>query len=203
MPDTIPITEDHPQKPINPYGRSKLMIEQILKDYDTAYGMKHIILRYFNAAGADPEGELGEVHDPETHLIPLAISAAMGLRPHLEIFGNDYPTVDGTAVRDYVHVSDLATAHVKALGLLLEENKSWCFNLGTGTGYSVLEVLDAIEKTTGATVPVVRGPRRLGDPHSLMAAAGKVKSAIGWAPETSDIEMIVHSAWQWQKKNAG
>lgn len=199
MPETIPISEDHPQHPINPYGRSKLMIEQMLKDYDAAYEIRHMALRYFNAAGADPGGHLGEVHEPETHLIPLAIETALGIRSHLEIFGDDYPTVDGTAVRDYVHVSDLAEAHVRALQYLLEVNSSFQLNLGTGQGYSVLEVLNTIQEVSGREVPTKRGPRRAGDPPVLVAQADRARQLLGWRPKHSGLRTIVETAWKWHE----
>ncbi len=197
LPETLPLTEDHRQRPISPYGRSKLMVEEILRDYDSAYGLKSVSLRYFNAAGADPAGELGEDHAPETHLVPLTIFAALGRRAAIEIFGTDYATVDGTAIRDYVHVSDLAAAHVQALSFLEAEEASGAFNLGTGHGVSVREVIRAVETVSGLEVPVTCGERRQGDPAVLVAGAGKAKRILGWTPRLFDIREIVQSAWNW------
>lgn len=193
----VPIAEDHPLAPVNPYGRSKLMIEQMLRDFDHAYGTGSICLRYFNAAGADPDGELGEDHDPETHLIPLAVQAALGSRPPLQIFGDDYDTPDGTAVRDYIHVTDLADAHVRAVNRLLDKVRTEAFNLGTGRGNSVREIVDAIERTSGRRVPHDFAPRREGDAARLVASAEGVKAALGWSPQYTDIETIVNTAWRW------
>lgn len=197
IPYSLPISEDHPQKPINPYGRSKLMIEQILSDYASAYGVKYISLRYFNAAGADADGEIGEDHVPETHLIPLTIFAALGKLPSIEVFGTDYDTSDGTAIRDYIHVTDLAEAHVKALNFLESEGTSEVLNLGTGHGNSVQDVINTVKLIADIEVPVIYADRRQGDPPILIAAAAKAKHVIGWEPRCSDIKTIVRSAWDW------
>jgi UDP-glucose 4-epimerase len=199
IPERIPITEDHPQKPVNPYGKSKLMVEDILKDYDSAYGIKHINLRYFNAAGADPDGEIGEDHDPETHLIPLVLDAAAGKRPHITIFGDDYDTPDGTCIRDYIHVTDLAQAHVLALRALENKAGSIAYNLGNGQGYSVREVIKMAEKVTGRSIPVKISDRRIGDPPTLIGNAAKIIDELGWIPEFSDMEAIVKTAWEWNQ----
>ncbi|MEF3698646.1 UDP-glucose 4-epimerase GalE [Desulfolutivibrio sp.] len=200
VPQSLPIPEDHPQHPINPYGWSKLMIEQILRDYEHAYGISHAALRYFNAAGADPDGEVGEDHDPETHLIPLIIHAAMGLRRHIEIFGTDYDTPDGTAVRDYIHVTDLADAHVSAISRLLDKGASMMLNLGTGVGNTVRQVIEAVERVSGRKVPVKEGPRRAGDPPALYANAGGAGRLLGWTPRLSNIDATVETAWRWHEK---
>ena len=197
LPETLPLTEEHPQRPISPYGRSKLMVEEIFQDYDSAYGLKSVSLRYFNAAGADLDGELGEDHTPETHLIPLTIFAALGRRPALEIFGTDYATPDGTAVRDYIHVGDLAAAHVQALDFLEAEEANDAFNLGTGHGASVRDVIRAVETVSQREVPVLYGERRQGDPAILVAGAEKARRILGWMPRCSDIQEIVQSAWDW------
>jgi UDP-glucose-4-epimerase GalE len=200
IPELVPIAETALQRPINPYGRSKLMVEQILEDFDRAHGLKAIALRYFNAAGADPDGELGESHDPETHLIPLALDAAAGRRTELSIFGNDYPTPDGTCIRDYVHVTDLAEAHVQALRLLLDGGGSDRINIGTGKGTSIRGVLEAIERVTGHPVPHFVGPRREGDPPSLVADPARANTILGWQPRYSDLETIVGTAWDWHRR---
>ena len=197
-----PMDEAHPQAPVNPYGRSKLMIEAILADYGAAYGLRHMSLRYFNAAGADPDGELGEDHDPETHLVPLAIGAALGTRGPLRVFGTDYPTPDGTCVRDYVHVTDLARAHVLALGHLEGGGAPGMLNLGTGRGNSVREVLGAVERASGRPVPWEAAPRRAGDPGALVAAAGRARAVLGWTPQLTDIDTIVGTAWRWHAARA-
>jgi UDP-arabinose 4-epimerase len=196
-PMCLPIAEDHVQKPINPYGSTKFMVEQILHDYGVAYGLRSVSLRYFNAAGADPEGEIGEHHDPETHAIPLAIKAAAGKGPPFTIFGTDYPTPDGTAVRDYIHVSDLAEAHVAALKHLMGEGASDSFNLGTGTGTSTLELLASVERVGGRAVPHVRSGRRHGDPPVLVADARKARHILAWKPRYCHIDEIVRTAWSW------
>ncbi len=201
VPIALPIPEDHPQKPINPYGWSKLMIEQILRDYEQAYGITHASLRYFNAAGADPDGEIGEDHDPETHLIPLVIKAALGLRKHIEVFGTDYDTPDGTAIRDYIHVTDLADAHVSAISRLLDKGASAMLNLGTGVGNTVRQVIEAVERVSGRKVPVVEGPRRPGDPPALYANAGGAGRLLHWTPRFSDIDTTVETAWRWHEKH--
>ncbi|WP_031388414.1 UDP-glucose 4-epimerase GalE [Desulfonatronum thiodismutans] len=193
----IPIPEAHPQHPVNPYGWSKLMIEQMLRDFDAAYGLRHVALRYFNAAGADPDGELGEEHDPETHLIPLAVLAALGKRGPLSVFGRDYPTPDGTAIRDYIHVADLARAHVAALRFLLDEDRSEAFNLGTGSGHSVRQVVDMVREVGGRDVPTLDAPRRAGDPPALVAVADKARAVLGWEPSLPQLRDIVQTAWDW------
>jgi len=203
VPEGNSIPESHPQSPINPYGHSKLMVEQILRDFDTAHGLKSIALRYFNAAGADPDTEIGEDHDPETHLIPLVLDAAMGRRADITIFGEDYPTEDGTCVRDYIHVSDLADAHVRALGRLLEGGDSDALNLGTGTGYSVREVIEVAKNVTGRDIVVAQGERRPGDPPYLVAEPGRAFEVLGWKPENSGIERVLETAWAWHLKRFG
>jgi UDP-glucose-4-epimerase GalE len=203
LPETIPIPETHPQQPINPYGRSKWMNEQILLDYAAAYGFRFASLRYFNAAGADPDGELGEEHDPETHLIPLAIQTVLGKRPHIDIYGTDYDTADGTAVRDYIHVTDLAAAHVSAYEKLAVDNTCFALNLGTGTGHSVLEVIKAVEKASGKNVLSENKPRRPGDPPVLVADPDKAKEALDWEPRIRSIEKIVETAWKWHLSRHG
>jgi UDP-arabinose 4-epimerase len=201
VPEQIPIGEDHPQRPVNPYGESKLFVERAMQWYRQAHGLSSVALRYFNAAGADPGGAIGEDHDPETHLIPLTIAAALGQGPSLRIFGTDYPTPDGTAVRDYVHVTDLASAHVQALEYLLRGGEPTALNLGTGTGHSVREVVAAVERTSGRTVPTVESPRRPGDPPQLVAAAGRTREVLGWEPQFSDIDTIVSTALRWHERN--
>ncbi len=200
IPSEVPITESHPQNPINPYGSSKLMVETILKDYDTAFGITHINLRYFNAAGADPEYETGEVHDPETHLIPLTIYAATGISNNIRIFGTDYPTKDGTCIRDYIHVTDLADAHVKALAHLMETNRSDSFNLGCGNGISVKEVMKAVKKVSKSDFKITEVERRDGDPPILISSSGKATELLKWRPKYSSIEMIVETAFNWHNK---
>lgn len=197
------IQESHTQIPINPYGQSKKMVEQILRDFDSAYDFRAIALRYFNAAGADPDCEIGEDHDPETHLVPLVLDAASGRRPDITIFGNDYDTPDGTCIRDYVHVNDLADAHAKALGHLLDGGPSGAFNLGTGTGSSVREILDVAESVTGRDIAAIEGPRRAGDPPSLVAAPGRAKDVLGWEAKLSDIETIIRTSWAWHRAHFG
>lgn len=200
IPNQIPISEDHSQKPVNPYGESKLFIEKTLRWYEIAYGLKAVILRYFNAAGADPDGLIGEAHQPETHLVPLAIQAALGESASVAIFGTDYPTQDGTAIRDYIHVSDLATAHVAALEHLKTGHSSGQFNLGTGRGHSVREVISAVQKRAGRSVPVQQSPRRPGDPPELVADASKAKNELRWHPEVSDLDTIIETAWEWHSR---
>ena len=196
-PEAVPIPEEHPQRPANPYGESKLFVERMLRWYGHAYGLRWLALRYFNAAGADAEGELGEVHDPETHLIPLAIQASLGQLPHLQIFGTDYPTPDGTAVRDYVHVADLASAHVRALEYLRAGGEPVALNLGTGQGHSVRQVIAEVEAVSGRAIPVCAGPRRPGDVAILVADAQRASRELGWLPDTSTLGAIVASAWLW------
>lgn len=200
-PEYTPIDEKHPQRPINPYGWSKLFIEQMLSDFDHAYGIKYSALRYFNAAGADPECETGEIHDPETHLIPLVIQAAIGVRKDIKIFGGDYPTPDGTAIRDYVHVTDLASAHIAALKRLLDGGASACMNLGTGKGFSVLEVINAVRRVSGRDVKATPAPRRAGDPPILVADPSKAQKELGWKCKFAELDRIVETAWQWHNKN--
>jgi UDP-glucose 4-epimerase len=196
-PAYVPIDEAHPHLPINPYGRTKWMVEQILGDYDRAFGLKSVCLRYFNAAGADPSGLLGERHDPETHLIPIAIEAAMGKRSKLSIYGDDYATQDGTCIRDYIHVNDLCQAHLLAMHHLEERHQSLAVNLGNGQGFSVFEVVEAIKKISGRTLPYEISPRRPGDPASLVADSRLAKEILGWEPEYPDLDSIVRHAWQW------
>ncbi|WPD19725.1 UDP-glucose 4-epimerase GalE [Thermaerobacter composti] len=199
LPEVIPIPESHPQRPVSPYGETKLAVERALHWYSQAYGLRWLALRYFNAAGADPDGELGEVHVPETHLIPRAILAALGRAAPLEIYGTDYPTPDGTAVRDYIHVADLAEAHVLGLQYLLAGGESAALNLGTGRGYSVREVLAAVERISGRCVPVRQGPRRPGDPPALIADARRARELLGWRPSRSDLTTIIETAWLWYR----
>jgi UDP-glucose-4-epimerase GalE len=201
-PVKVPIPEDHPQKPINPYGESKLAVERILHWYQGAYDLRYAALRYFNAAGADPDGEIGEDHDPESHLIPLAIGAVLGRAPELKIFGTDYPTPDGTAIRDYIHVADLADAHLLALGRLDKGDKALALNLGTGTGHSVREVVASVEKISGRKVPRVEVGRRAGDPPSLVADASRAQQTLQWRPKYADLDVIVEHAWRWQEKRS-
>jgi UDP-glucose-4-epimerase GalE len=200
IPERIPITEDTPREPVNPYGASKLFFEHALEAYDRAYGMRSARLRYFNAAGADDSGEIGELHDPETHLIPLALLAATGNGPELQIFGDDYPTPDGTCLRDYIHVNDLADAHVKALQHLEEGGDSLALNLGTGKGHSVLEVIHAAEAAVGQLVRRKIGPRRPGDPPILVADASKAHKLLKWTPQR-DLSNIISTAWNFMRAN--
>jgi UDP-glucose-4-epimerase GalE len=199
-PDSVPITEDTPQRPVNPYGESKLMIERALYWYSQAHGVSYAALRYFNAAGADPDGEIGEEHDPETHLIPLILDAAQGKRAEIGIFGTDYPTPDGSAIRDYIHVQDLAEAHVGAISHLASGGASLALNLGTGFGHSVREVIDAAERITGRHIPRRETDRRPGDPASLVADASKARQAIGWTAKISDLDSIIGTAWRWHQR---
>jgi UDP-glucose 4-epimerase len=198
VPEIVPITEDEMQKPINPYGNTKLAVEHALADYAAAYDWGFAALRYFNAAGAAADGSIGEDHDPETHLIPLVLQTVLGQRSAIEIFGTDYPTPDGTCVRDYIHVDDLADAHLLALEALAP-GKQLRYNLGTGRGYSVREVIAAVEEVTGKKVPVVVGPRRAGDPPMLVAASDKVQRELGWRPKYTDLRSVVESAWKWHR----
>ncbi len=199
-PERIPITEDHPQNPINPYGATKRMIEQALRDYAQAYGLRAVALRYFNAAGADPEGEIGEDHDPETHLIPLVLDAAAGSRPHITVFGDDYDTPDGTCIRDYIHVTDLADAHLRALDFLSDQPGFHAFNLGNGRGFSVQEVIEAARRVTGKAIPVQMGPRRPGDPPRLVGDAQAAKSRLHWEQRLGDLSKIIETAWRWRQR---
>ncbi len=198
MPEKMPITEQTPQNPINPYGASKLAVEKALADYSHAYRWGFAALRYFNASGANAGGIIGEDHTPETHLIPLIIYAAQGKRPHIEIFGTDYPTPDGTCIRDYIHVDDLAEAHLLALEKL-QPGQQMHYNLGIGRGYSVREVIAAVEAVTGLKVPVKEGPRRPGDPPVLVASSEKIQRELGWKPRYTDIKSIVETAWNWHR----
>lgn len=197
-PQYVPIDETHPRQPINPYGKTKWMVEQILQDYDRAYGLKSIALRYFNAAGADPEGELGERHEPETHLIPLVLQAASGRRPHISVFGRDYDTPDGTCIRDYIHVTDLAEAHWLALQRLLAGADSAAYNLGNGNGFSVQEVIDAAQKVTLRKIAVNDSPRREGDPARLVANSQAARNALNWQPARHDLDTIIQDAWRFE-----
>jgi UDP-glucose-4-epimerase GalE len=199
-PVRMPIDETHPQAPVNPYGESKLMVEKMLRWYGDAYGLRWMALRYFNAAGADPDGEIGEDHDPESHLIPLVIDAARGTRPAVKMFGGDYPTPDGTAVRDYVHVMDLADAHLRALDRLGAGVQSQAINLGTGRGHSVREVVDTVARVSGRMVPAVESPRRPGDPPELVAAPARARELLGWTCRYADLETIVRHAWAWHER---
>lgn len=199
-PRQVPLTEDHPQQPINPYGASKLMIERMLQDFSHAYGLRSVSLRYFNAAGADPDGDTGECHDPETHLIPLALAAAAGDLPQLQIYGDDYETPDGTCIRDYIHVSDLAEAHVLACEYLLGDGGTTALNLGNETGFSVRDIVQRVEQVTGRPVPARVAPRRPGDPPSLIADSSRIKQVLGWKPRHSDMDSILATAWQWYNK---
>jgi len=200
MPETVPIPEDHPAIPINPYGRTKLMIERILSDYDAAYGFRSIRLRYFNAAGADASGLIGEAHEPETHLVPLVLQVPLGKRPHVQVYGTDYPTADGTCIRDYIHVTDLSAAHVLAVEALLNGGRSDVFNLGNGEGHSVRQVIATAEKVTGHPIPLKETPRRAGDSPALVASSRKAMQELGWKPRLADLETIVRSAWEWHRK---
>jgi UDP-arabinose 4-epimerase len=201
VPKVVPIPEDHPQQPINPYGWSKLMVERMLADYDAAYGLRYAALRYFNAAGADPDGEIGERHEPETHVIPLAARGALRDDYQFTIFGEDYDTRDGTCVRDYLHVTDLASAHQLALQYLMAGGESGAFNLGAGEGATVKEIADAVERSSNRPLPRVIGPRRPGDPPSLIASNEKAKRVLGWTPQHSSIEEIVETAFAWHRKD--
>ncbi len=197
-PEYIPIDENHPQNPINPYGKSKKMLETVLKDYAAAYDFRYVFLRYFNAAGASLDGKIGEDHDPETHLIPLVLDAVAGDRENITVFGTDYDTPDGTAIRDYIHVVDLARAHLMAVGHLNNGGDSLICNLGTGNGHSVKEVIAAAERVTGKPVPAVYGDRRAGDPPRLVANPSLAKETLGWEAEYKDIDQIITSAWKWK-----
>ncbi|MFA6408611.1 MAG: UDP-glucose 4-epimerase GalE [Gammaproteobacteria bacterium] len=199
-PEYTPIDTKHPKNPINPYGQSKWMFEQILSDYDKAYDLKSVSLRYFNAAGADPLGRLGEWHDPETHLIPLVLQVASGRLDDIKIFGKDYPTKDGTCIRDYIHICDLCQAHLLALEALLKGGDSAAYNLGNGNGYSVLEVIEAAEKVTGKKIKVQFSPRRAGDPAVLVADAKEAEKKLGWKPKFADLKTIISHAWAWEQK---
>lgn len=201
-PDYVPIDEAHPNRPLNPYGRSKWIIEQILGDYDRAFGFRSVCLRYFNAAGADPDGQLGERHEPETHLIPLILQAATGERENIQVFGRDYDTSDGTCIRDYIHIVDLCSAHLAALEYLNEGGASDCFNLGNGSGFTVQEVIDAVQQVSGKAINVINGPRREGDPAKLVADSKRAKNVLKWEPEYVSLKTIVEHAWQWEGKKS-
>jgi UDP-glucose 4-epimerase len=210
VPSQVPITEDHPQAPINPYGRSKWMVEQLLSDFGRAYGLPSVIFRYFNAAGADPDGDLGEDHNPETHLIPRVLDVMSGRQPYLQIFGDDYPTPDGTCIRDYIHVSDLADAHVLGLERLMrlrerEEatDAPLVYNLGNGTGYSVQEVIETAKAVTGRGLLAHVAPRRQGDPPQLVASAERARRELGWRPRYPELTTIIEHAWAWHRSRYG
>lgn len=200
IPESVPVTEDMSQNPINPYGRSKLMVEKILADFDQAYGLKSVCFRYFNAAGADPDSRLGEDHTPETHIIPLVLQTAMGKRESVSILGTDYPTPDGTCIRDYIHVVDLAQAHVLGLKQLLKVGESDIFNLGNANGFSVREVIETAKLVTGKTINVIEGDRRPGDPPILVGSAEKAKKVLGWHPQYPELKDILTHAWNWHQK---
>ena len=199
-PDYTPVDERHPRLPINPYGRSKLMVENVLGDYEKAYGLRSVCLRYFNAAGADPDGELGERHEPESHLIPLTLQAASGRRPAIALFGTDYDTPDGTCIRDYVHVADLCDAHWLALQALLSGVRSGAYNLGNGSGFSVREVIDTARRVTGRNINVVEEARRAGDPARLVADSAAARQELGWQPRFASLETIVDHAWRFEQR---
>jgi len=196
-PDTIPVTEEAQERPINPYGESKLAVERMLKWFDGAYGLKHVILRYFNVAGAHESAKIGEDHDPETHLIPMILQTALGKRSSFDLYGDDYPTPDGTCIRDYIHIMDLADAHILALGKLEKEPASALYNLGSGSGFSNKEILEAAKKITGIDIPVRFAPRRAGDPPVLVASSDKIKRELGWSPNRTHIDNIIRTAWAW------
>lgn len=198
-PQQIPIPEDHPQKTTNPYGETKLITERILRDYDAAYGLKSVSLRYFNAAGADPAGRLGEDHAPEQHLIPLILDAALGRRADIKVFGTDWDTADGTCLRDFVHIVDLADAHIRALEYLRAGGKTTAYNLGNSQGHTVKQVIEAVERVTGRTVNAVPAPRRPGDPARLVASCERIKAELGWQPQYPDIDTIIEHAWRWRE----
>lgn len=201
-PEHIPIDETHPCRPLNPYGRSKHMVEQVLEDFDAAYGLKSVCLRYFNAAGADPEGELGERHAPETHLIPLLLQVASGRRASLQVFGRDYDTPDGTCIRDYIHIMDLCAAHLAAAHFLMSGGESAAFNLGNGEGFSVQEVIDTVRRVTGRRIATQDAPRRPGDPARLVADSRRAMAGLDWQPRYAQLETIVRHAWEWEQLQA-
>lgn len=200
VPNTVPIPEDHPQNPINPYGATKLMIERVLQDFDKAYDFKSVCFRYFNAAGADPNGRLGEDHNPETHLIPLVLLTALGKRESVSIFGTDYPTPDGTCIRDYIHVTDLAQAHVLGLEYLMKGGETAVFNLGNGNGFSVKEVIETARQITGHPIPAVERDRRSGDPPALVGSSDRARTLLGWNPQYADLNQILTHAWNWHQR---
>lgn len=201
LPQKLPLDENHPRRPINPYGKTKYMIEEILSDYSGAYDLTFMSLRYFNAAGADPDGEIGEEHDPETHLIPLILNAAGDPSDPIKVFGSDYDTADGTCVRDYIHVSDLADAHVLALERLMNGHGSDFINLGTGSGFSVLQTIEKASQVTGKKIPYTFAERRPGDPAVLVASNQKARKVLGWHPKVTDLEDIIRTAWHWHRKS--
>jgi UDP-arabinose 4-epimerase len=201
VPEQQPITESALQHPINPYGASKLMVERVLRDYGVAYGLRTATLRYFNACGADPDAEIGEDHEPETHLIPRGLMAACAAIPKLDVFGTDYPTPDGTCIRDYIHVSDLAAGHVQALNYLLDGRETIALNLGTGQGVSVREIVASLERVTGKAVPVHFGPRRAGDPAVLLADPSRARRVLGFSPRFSGIDQMIATAWRWHRRD--
>ena len=196
-PEIVPMPEHHPKNPTNPYGRSKLMLEEILAEYERAYGIRSVSLRYFNASGADPSGLIGEDHDPEHHLIPIVLQVALGQREQVSIYGSDWPTDDGTCVRDYIHVTDLAQAHTCALDALRDGMSSTQFNMGNGSGFSVKQVIEVAEKVTGRTIKAVPADRRPGDPAVLVASSEKIRKELHWAPSFPDLETIIQTAWKW------
>ncbi|MFH1985673.1 MAG: UDP-glucose 4-epimerase GalE [Pseudomonadota bacterium] len=202
-PMALPLVESHPQKPVNPYGFSKMAVERMLADAEIAHGLRHVNLRYFNAAGADPEGAVGEVHDPETHLIPLVLDAIDGRREKLSVYGDDYDTPDGTCIRDYIHISDLAQAHLLALKALQGDAQSASYNLGNGNGFSIRQLIAVAEKVTGRKVPYEIANRRSGDPAVLVGDAMKIREKLGWAPRFPDLEGIIETAWRWHQKYHG
>jgi UDP-glucose 4-epimerase len=202
-PQIVPIPENHPKNPISPYATSKLMVEQILQDFQQAYGLQSVCFRYFNAAGADPQGRLGEDHSPETHLIPLVLFAALGLRKSVSVFGTDYPTRDGTCIRDYIHVSDLADAHVRGINYLAQDGESVSINLGNGQGFTVKEVIQVAQEVTGCPIPVVICDRRAGDPPALVGSAETARKHLGWQPNYPGLEDIIAHAWQWHRYRHG
>ncbi|PUU86828.1 MAG: UDP-glucose 4-epimerase [Halanaerobium sp.] len=198
-PDQIPIKEDNQTEPTSTYGESKLFFEKALKRYDDIYDLKYVSLRYFNAAGADPEGEIGEAHDPETHLIPIVLQTALGIRDKIYIFGDDYPTCDGSCIRDYIHVTDLAAAHVLAVEALADGKESSIYNLGNGEGYSVKEVINTVKEVTGRDFEVEVSERRAGDPAVLIASSDKIQKELNWQPQYPELEKIISTAWKWHK----
>ncbi|MEO0758142.1 MAG: UDP-glucose 4-epimerase GalE [Cyanobacteria bacterium J06648_16] len=202
-PKTVPIPEDHPKNPISPYASSKLMVEQMLQDFQSAYGLQAVCFRYFNAAGADPEGRLGEDHNPETHLIPLVLQTALGKRDNIAIFGTDYPTRDGTCIRDYIHVADLADAHVRGVNYLGNGGETVFINLGNGNGFTVKEVIETAREVTGHAIPAVEKDRRPGDPPSLVGSSETANQILGWVPQYPNVKEIIAHAWQWHQKRHG
>ncbi|MEJ2039794.1 MAG: UDP-glucose 4-epimerase GalE [Desulfosarcinaceae bacterium] len=196
----VPVSEDHAQQPINPYGDSKLMVERIIREYCRVYGLKACVLRYFNAAGADPEAEVGERHIPETHLIPLVLDVACGKKPYLPVYGDDYPTPDGTCIRDFIHVQDIAQAHIQAMNYILADGDEFAFNLSNGNGYSIRQVIEAAHQVTGLSVRTKSLPRRPGDPPILVGRSGKARSVLDWRPRYEDLATIIETAWKWHRK---